>query len=375
MSIPRDGAVPEFLSAQLPEDEDWGAWLLTHLGIGLDAMLLGAMRLVIDAALTPDPAELPALRAAAEPYVTDELMREPRRFFAFLDEQPPPTPAVVSEHLRRELRGGAIVARQFLSRYGPYHETDDADCPENERIPVEHWMHGPGRPKGTVLALHGFTMGHPRIDRIVMMAADWFAHGLDVALLTLPYHGARAPRGTRFSGQRFAAPNPAQLNEAMRQAVHDTALVANWLRAETQAPVGLLGLSLGGYVTALTAGLTDALDFAIPIIPPVDLADLAWRSFVSQGRLGARPPFTRDEHRAAYRVHCPLVYPLRLPKERVMIVAGRGDRIVPPDHPHTLWKHWGEPRIHWFSGSHIAPFGRGRIIKAITEHLHDIGIL
>ena len=58
-----------------------------------------------------------------------------------------------------------------------------------------------------------------------------------------------------------------------------------------------------------------------------------------------------------------------------MIVAGRGDRIVPPEHPAALWSHWGEPRIHWFSGSHLTPFGRGRIARAILDHLESIEIL
>ena len=58
-----------------------------------------------------------------------------------------------------------------------------------------------------------------------------------------------------------------------------------------------------------------------------------------------------------------------------MIVAGRGDRIVPPEHPHALWLHWGCPRIHWYSGSHLAPFGRGRIVAEIDAHLRCLGVL
>jgi hypothetical protein len=66
---------------------------------------------------------------------------------------------------------------------------------------------------------------------------------------------------------------------------------------------------------------------------------------------------------------------LRVPKERAFIVAGRGDRVAPPEHPAALWEHWGEPGIHWFSGSHLAPFGRGRIVSAILRHFASVGIL
>ena len=60
---------------------------------------------------------------------------------------------------------------------------------------------------------------------------------------------------------------------------------------------------------------------------------------------------------------------------RVLIIAGRGDRIVPPEHPSALWRHWQEPAIHWFSGSHLAPFGRRGIVEAVSAHLGRLGIL
>src|SRR5205085_980553 len=105
----------------------------------------------------------------------------------------------------------------------------------------------------TVVALHGFTMGHPAIDAYVLMASRWFAAGLDVAFVTLPFHGARSPRSARFSGELFGSWHVGRLNEAVRQAVHDVSIVARWLRRESASHLGLIGLSLGGYVAALLA--------------------------------------------------------------------------------------------------------------------------
>ena len=58
-----------------------------------------------------------------------------------------------------------------------------------------------------------------------------------------------------------------------------------------------------------------------------------------------------------------------------LLVVGLGDRIVPPEHASALWRHWGEPAIHWFHGSHLARFGRAGIIDAVVRHLEGIGIL
>jgi hypothetical protein len=59
----------------------------------------------------------------------------------------------------------------------------------------------------------------------------------------------------------------------------------------------------------------------------------------------------------------------------MLLVAGRGDRVVPARH--TLWlrEHWGGPRVVWFTGSHVAPFGRGAALAAILEFLGERGIL
>ena len=49
----------------------------------------------------------------------------------------------------------------------------------------------------------------------------------------------------------------------------------------------------------------------------------------------------------------PLALAPRLPRERRFIYAGIADRLVRPDQPSALWRHWDRPEIHWFSGGHV----------------------
>jgi pimeloyl-ACP methyl ester carboxylesterase len=362
-----DSLVAGLARAELPR-EAWFARPLTGFGTAVDSTVLRAMQLVVDRALIPDPEDLDALRESAQSLLAPDLQAEPRRFFPFLDE--PPHVLRVQSRERRRIRGGAIFSRRIETRYIP-HSTEIAGS--LGPIRVDHWVHRPGRPHATMLLLHGFTMGHPRLDAFLLLASHWFAGGLDVALLTLPHHGARTAPGARFSGERFAVPHVARLSEAVREAIYEIRQVAHWLREESGAPVGVLGLSLGGYLAALSAGLCDDLDFAIPIVAPVCIGDLAWRFFTRtrHHRAGGKPALSHPELRRSFRLHSPLAHALRIPKQRVMIVAGRGDRIVPPEHPAALWSHWGEPRIHWFSGSHLTPFGRARMARAILDHLES----
>jgi len=263
--------------------------------------------------------------------------------------------------------------RELETAYVPWHASDSWPCcPENARLPFEHWMHRPGASRGVVIALHGFTMGRPWIDAEVLMAAQWFALGFDVVLPILPFHGPRAPSWARYSGEAFGSWDVGRLNESVRQAVHDVDLVRRWLVAGGSGPVGLVGLSLGGYLTALLAGLCSGLAFAIPVAAPSSLAWLPQRLF-GFGRLGLpRLPVAAPVLDAAYRVHSPLTYPLAIPRRRAFIVGGLGDGVVPPAQVHALWRHWGEPEIHWFSGGHTMPFGRARIMARIEAHLQTI---
>jgi pimeloyl-ACP methyl ester carboxylesterase len=331
------------------------------------------MQLVVERALIPKAEDVDSLRDSAQAMLSPEIQGDPQRFFAFLDEVPH-TLRMTSRY-RRALDGGVVYDCRIETDYVPY---GASECvPDATPIHVELWRHEPGWPRGTVVALHGFTMGRPRIDAVMLMASQWFERGLDVALFTLPYHGARTPPESRFSGEHFAVPDVARLGEAVREAIYEIRRVVHWRREESGAPVGLLGLSLGGYLAALAAGLCDDLDFVIPIVPPVCIGDLAWRFFTQTRhyREGGPTALSQEDLRRAFRAHSPLAHPLRVPRERTFIVAGCGDRIVPPEHPAALFDHWGEPAIHWFSGSHLAPFGRGRIVRKIAGHLRSIGVL
>jgi pimeloyl-ACP methyl ester carboxylesterase len=133
-------------------------------------------------------------------------------------------------------------------------------------------------------------MGRPWIDAQVLMAAQWFQLGFDVVLPILPFHGRRTPRWARYSGEAFGSWDVSRLNESVRQAVHDVDLIRRWLVADGVETIGMVGLSLGGYLTALMAGLCPKLAFAIPVAAPSSLWWLPQRLFGLGRRRAARYP-------------------------------------------------------------------------------------
>lgn len=347
-------------AAGLPR-EAWSARAFTWLGAAIDRGVRQAMQVVVDRTLLPDEGRLGAIRRSAAPFLDGAGAADPARFLEEIDLGGAEPRS--SESYAGPLDDGIRIERRI--------HRDAADP-----MLVEHWLHGPGRSRATVVLVHGFAMGNPRIDAIALQARDWFGAGLDVALLTLPGHGARSPTGARFSGETFATGDIAATNAMVRRSLEEILLLARMVRSETGAPVGILGQSLGGYLAALAAALDPDLAFVIPVVPPVCLGDLAWRFLQASRsrRSDAAPAFTEGELRGCFRAHSPLVHAPRVPRERLMVIGARGDRIVPPEHPQALWRHWGEPTVHWFSGSHLAPFGRRGVARDVLRHLRAVGL-
>lgn len=329
------------------------------------------MRLLYRAALDPTDLDPAGIASSARPYLTRALLADPGRFLATTRGH-----EVFAELGEAPLRGAPgleVASRRFATRYRPFHVAADLEHhDENDVVHVQHWMHPGGAPRGTMIAVHGFTMGRPRFDAPVLMVGSWFALGFDVALITLPFHGARAPRRSRYSGELFGSWHVGRLNEAVRQSIHDLRALVAWLVARGAGPVGVAGLSLGGYLAALLAGLEPGLSFAISIVPPVRLWDLPARLY-SSGR--GDPPVAPELLDRAYRGHSPLTYPLAVAPARTILIGARGDCVVPPWHVETLARHWDGARLIWLDGSHSAPFGRHRILDVVVAHLRTVGVL
>jgi pimeloyl-ACP methyl ester carboxylesterase len=355
-----------------------GDRLLTAIGAGIDSVAMRAARTILDATVMPSPENAESLRTGARFYEQLGYTRDPGRFFTSPTESTPPS-TVELRSLRSGRPGRERAHLTFRSAYlpaNPAFHAEHGQHVENHVVHAEVWRHRDQAPSATVVLLHGFGMGNPSFDAMALMAPAIFAMGLDIVLFTLPLHGARSPGTARFSGQLFAVPNVIRINETMGQAAHDLGVLLAWIRQRTTTPIGLLGVSLGGYLAALMAALAPRLDFVIPVIAPACFGDLAWRFMSASARYrGRAAALTREEFRAAFRIHSPLAHPPGVSRERILIAAARGDRVVPEEHALWLHTHWNEPRMLWFAGSHLAPFGRGELLTGIRNFLGELDIV
>lgn len=249
-----------------------------------------------------------------------------------------------------------------------------AKLKQNMKAVAQYWRHDDG-PRPTICVIHGF-MADPYWMNRMFFALPWFyKQGYDILLYTLPHHGKRQSRLSPFSGHGFFAHGISHINESFAHAVHDFRIFMDYLESEGVSKFGVTGISLGGYTSALLASVEDRLEFAIPNVPVVSLADLVLEwfplSLSIKAMLKATGTSVRDvRHQLA--VHSALTYQPKLPKERLMVIAGAGDRLAPPKHARLLWDHWDRPRIHWFPGNHLVHLDKGKYLKEMARFLKEI---
>lgn len=237
------------------------------------------------------------------------------------------------------------------------------------------WVLGhPDGPRPWLVCIPGYRMGSPMLD-LASFNARWLHErlGLNVAIPVLPFHGPR--RVGRRSGDGFLSGDFVDTLHAVAQSVWDVRRLVGWLRDRHAGPIGVHGVSLGGYTAALVAALDPRLDCVIAGIPAADFLRLV-RAHIPPVLLNAlrRGGLALERIELLLRVVSPLALPPAVPRERRFLYAGLADSVADPSHAWDLWRHWGEPRAAWYRGSHLSFSWEAEVKALILEALTTCGL-
>jgi dienelactone hydrolase len=309
--------------------------------------------------------DLDELQQALTFYALHGWLSEPAKAF-----KAPPSPKYFAITPVHGLPDGIIEDIQFRSEHAAHLPTLHAlrmAAPENETVHARLWRHYEGD-RTTMVAIHGWTMGDQRLNSLAFLPGVFYRMGMNVVLIELTYHGRRRPQGP-------LSLDPLITSDAVIQAISDLRALALFLGEQGHHKLGVVGMSLGGYLASLWASL-DQLSFCVPIVPLVSLAEVEWklmqkRPFFSEmNRIG----LTHELLDHIYSFHSPLSHQVQIAKELLLLIAGVDDKVVPETQPNALWEHWGKPEIRWFSGGHVTQFERSETFAAISSFLIDIGV-
>lgn len=215
--------------------------------------------------------------------------------------------------------------------------------------------------RSAVVLVHGYLGGHYATERWLWPMQRLLRAGHDVALVTLPEHGVRAPSA---GPPRYPSRDPEATLRATRQAISELRGLLRFFRSRG-AVVGACGASLGGYLVALLATVEAELSFAVPVVPLSDLTAFA------SGRVPDSPCRVEMLAKAPELVHAydpvsPLVRRPSLPGDRMVVLGARGDRIAPLAHAKELALHFDCP-LEIFSGGHWLQPSHSRLLRAIDQ--------
>jgi acetyl esterase/lipase len=348
-----------------------GSGLQVVAEVGIDETILATWTVMLPIALGRDSGRIAAEVSDAKAlFEAEGWSARPATYF----ESPPP---LTSPRLTARSQGSLDFEHlSFESSYEPRAAEPGRDRwldrPANRTAHAWVLRHRDG-PRPTLVCIHGYQMGSPRVDIPAFEVARLHHDlGLDVVLPILPLHGPR--KAGRISGDGYLSGDMLDTLHAEAQAIWDMRRIVSWLRAEGAPAIGLHGLSLGGYNAALLSCIEDDLACVIGGIPAVDFSRLVFRHGppLQVRQIEVEGLETSDIDAVLHPVS-PLAQACRVVPEGRSIYAGIADRIVPAEQVADLWRHWGRPPIEWYPGGHCTfmahPGVRALVDRTLRERL------
>ena len=293
----------------------------------------------------------------AEPEHIEALFRAPQRG---------PSPSL--ERLKG-LPGGELLELRWPSLYQPLHPrfADALERYPGNRTCVARWLRHRGDIAApAVICLHGWGFGWPQLDMIAFRARWIYALGLDVLLVTLPFHAHRV--GGRLN-PAFPTNDPVRTVEGAAQAVSDTRSLVGSLGRWGTPRVGLAGMSLGAYVATLAATAEPEIAGLLAVIPFSSYPDLVWEHVSAGASMPeSRAGLERQRFSRAFVAVDPCQRNTCVSGERMIFLAGAHDRVTPPSQALKLHQHFKGSRYVTYPGSHLLQRG----LRAQLEHLEGL---
>ncbi|KQC10104.1 MAG: hypothetical protein APR62_12690 [Smithella sp. SDB] len=343
--------------------------ILNSLGSFVDSLFIVASRLA-DHLRPRRIITREAYEQQIDYYIDNGYADNPESFFAF----PAKAPAY-SILERKPYHDGEYQLIGYQSGYTTknplirdYYDSFSA----NKTGYLVRWTHVDKQRK-TILCHHGYMLGEPRQAKKMFRINNLYDKGLDVVLFIAPFHWKRQPGPFTQRGIYMQPDDVVMTCEAVGQTIYD--LYGSFLiLSELDAPeIGLIGASLGGHIAALLASLTTISSFAAMMVPAINFTD-------PMDPDHARLPFSvdgslRKKMWRVWELHSPLHFSLKLPRERLLVVASRGDRLCPFEHVRMLCEKWDIKNRRFLTGGHWLIFNRSERGRAWYNFLLEMGFL
>ena len=238
----------------------------------------------------------------------------------------------------------------------------ETSCPNNNTVHGRLYRCGEDwRDRAAVILVHGWDYELGYRLQFPYLARRLCKLGVNTAMLELPYHCQRRPRG-RGVVKDFISNDMECLFQAIQQSIADIRALTRWLCAQGCPKVGLWGISLGAWLGGLVACADDKTSFAVLLTPvgKIDRAvkELAFCEPIREGLQERKISLARLN----LADHDP-----RLPPEKMLIIESLHDRFAPVETVEEIWRAWGQPEIIRVNHGHISVLMSLPVLNQITD--------
>lgn len=213
---------------------------------------------------------------------------------------------------------------------------------------------GPG-PHPAMVVLHEWLP--PKGMKDEFRLCQGIAHAQVAALLIVePYSLERRPKPTRPDAELLSG-NVPQMVAGLRQCVLDTRRGLDWLSRRPDIDpqrMGAAGISLGGILAPLVAGVDRRARVLLTLVGGGDVADIVWNSYFTKGLKPEmrKRGYTEDSLREAMRPVEPTEWLQGFDPKNALLINGRYDIFVTPHDSQTLARALGGAKIVWANTGH-----------------------
>ena len=191
----------------------------------------------------------------------------------------------------------------------------------------------------------------------------------------MPCYNERRPPDKAH--EKILRDDPTKTVDGLRQTVMDVrrarAILAS--RPEiTDTNVGITGISLGGIMTALTAGVDGQFTRVVPILSGGDVADITFHCHEMRKLRAALldKGITREGAAAVFAPVEPLNFAGRVGADRCLMINASDDEVIPKETTEKLCDAIGKPQVVWLPAGHYSSLTYFPLMqKTVIEFLRD----
>jgi dienelactone hydrolase len=188
-----------------------------------------------------------------------------------------------------------------------------------------------------------------------MMARAAAQNGLAAIYLPMPYYNSRRPANKEH--ERALADDPRRAADGLRQTVMDVRRARAILAARPEvdaARIGVTGISMGGILTALSAGVDGEFARVVPILAGGDVASIIFHAHETRKIRRAMEAKGMDRDAAAEALESvdPLTFAARIGADRCLMINAAQDEVIPKATTEKLHAAAGGPKILWLQAGH-----------------------